>query len=379
MRFRRTDHVLVVVVCWFHCGCRKGRFRVVDDVFTAVRHGAFFALVLGIACVDVQSVLAFVGQLNVKGDDEALLVELVLDEFVENVEDGRVRHGRLAGREVVIGVEFAVEFEHLGTFEANGDRQLVGFEDRLEVRERMDVEVTNGFGRAPFAGGACGKGMLQRNGEVHTNRVSARVYHSLEELLAEDSVFTDALEFKTLPEWVRVGLLEMVDESRRRCRAMAYDERGEEFDEVVSILWHVNVERDEIVLHGVKNVAFEFDALAIDGVFGLPVRGRRGAGEAQMEVKGQPVLQRVRHTKFDITGATVVGLNGGMLLIDERKVVVEEERTNERQLFEVLQRHGGLEQLPFGLVGKELQNEVLRVGKKVMFVVLHKSRGSTIG
>ena len=158
-------------------------------------------------------------------------------------------------------------------------------------------------------------------------------------------------------------------------RTDAYHERGEDLDEIVALLRHVNDERDEIVLHGMQDVPFEFDALKV-GCFAVRAVARR-IGEAQVKVKCQPVLQRVRHAQFDITGAALIGLNDRVLLIDEREMVVEEERPNERQLLERLERDGRLEQLPFGFVRKEFQNEILRIRKKVMLVVLGNRRSFT--
>lgn len=55
-----------------------------------------------------------------------------------------------------------------------------------------------------------------------------------------------------------------------------------------------------------------------------------------MKVKGQPMLDRVRHAELDIASAAIIGLNDRMLLIDKREMVVKEQRTNERQLLELL-------------------------------------------
>lgn len=53
-----------------------------------------------------------------------------------------------------------MELEDLRTFEADDDREMLRFENRLEVRERVDVEMTDGFRRSPLAGGAGWKRML---------------------------------------------------------------------------------------------------------------------------------------------------------------------------------------------------------------------------
>lgn len=56
--------------------------------------------------------------------------------------------------------------------------------------------------------------------------------------------------------------------------------------------------------------------------------------------------------------------------VGEVQAVAEEEGPDEGQLFEVVQRDGGLEQLPVGLQREELVDELPRVRQEVVVVVL---------
>lgn len=139
MRVRMNDHFHVV----------RG-FRIIDDVFAAMRHGSFLALIVGISCIDIQSVLPFGRQLNEKHDDQILFVVVMFDVLIENIRRGGARCRGLGRGCVLIGIEFSMELQYFRTFEFDHDRQVAGFEDRLKMRQRMNIEVTNGFGWTPF-------------------------------------------------------------------------------------------------------------------------------------------------------------------------------------------------------------------------------------
>ena len=54
----------------------------------------------------------------------------------------------------------------------------------------------------------------------------------------------------------------------------------------------------------------------------------------------------------------------------EAELVPEEQRPDERQLLEVLQGDGVLQQLPLGLQGEELVDKLFGIGQEVVVVVL---------
>lgn len=59
--------------------------------------------------------------------------------------------------------------------------------------------------------GSTTRGISDVIGEVEWSRVT---YHSLNELLTDDTILANAFQFETLSEWIRVRLLEVTDRDR---------------------------------------------------------------------------------------------------------------------------------------------------------------------
>jgi len=184
---------------------------------------------------------------------------------------------------LVVIVHLAVDFKRLGQLELDLKLRLLGLNNRGLERQRMYVKVPHCLHRAPF-----------------TARTTGQRMHSLRQLLADNLVFTHALQLKALSKRISVRL----------------HKTREHLDKVVAHLGHMHIERYEVILDCVQHEALQFDAVDL---------ALLSIGQTQVEVKGQALLEVLGHAQLDVAGASGIGGDHGLALVDKVKVVVEEE------------------------------------------------------
>ena len=151
---------------------RQGILRAIDDVFAAMWHRSFFCLIVRIASIQVDAVLSFARQLNDKGDDVVLFIVFVFNVFVQGVAGRSTEDVAViaASGGILIGVEFSVKFQQFGTLEFDQNGQMSRFENRLLMRQRSNIEMTNRFSRTPFTRCTSRKRMLERKAKHEYSR-----------------------------------------------------------------------------------------------------------------------------------------------------------------------------------------------------------------
>ena len=289
-----------------------GDLGAVDEVLAGVGQGAAVRRGLG-ARVDVQPVLALLGQRHADGQHVALLRQV--HEGVQGLilhlvhpqlgyELQRARHPE-AQLELVLG---------------HDDAHLLPVAHRALRRDGGDAEVPHGLLRPPLARRAVGQ-------RVHLARHP--VAHDLE--------LAGALQLER--RHVSVVLLDA---------ARVVDLVGEDLQEVVGRRGHVHAEGDRVLHHGLEDEALQVGAPVGQVLEAVLV------GEAQLVVEDQVVLVLLGDLDADLAAALVVGVHHGQAVAVEVHAVVEEDGAHEGQCLELLQRDGALQQLPFGLVGEKL-------------------------
>lgn len=93
--------------------------------------------------------------------------------------------------------------------------------------------------------------------------------------------------------------------------------------------------------------------------------------ELEVVVKDQAALHICGHCNAHCGRTSVVCEdNSAITLIGKVQTIAEEERTHKRQVLELSQRDGTLQQLPLLLQWIELVDELSRIRKEVMIIVL---------
>lgn len=93
--------------------------------------------------------------------------------------------------------------------------------------------------------------------------------------------------------------------------------------------------------------------------------------ELEVVVKDQAALHICGHCNAHCGRTSVVCEdNSAITLIRKVQTIAEEERTHKRQVLELSQRDGTLQQLPLLLQWIELVDELSRIRKEVMIIVL---------
>lgn len=125
-----------------------------------------------------------------------------------------------------------------------------------------------------------------------------------------------------------------------------------------------------------KQIVFCFtylhdETLETDGVEGVAL----AVEELEVVVEDEAGLHMGRHGDAHGGGAGRVGSHHGLgVPVWEVEAVAEKERAHKRQLLEIGQTDGVLEQLPLGLQRVELVDELARVGEEIVVVVLVTQR-----
>ncbi len=278
-----------------------------------MRHCTLFRLVIRIPRINVQTVLTLLGQLDLHRQ-LVLIVYFVFHQFVQFA--------------LYVIMKFAMYFQQLGQLESQLERGLMRFDNGVLVRDGHNIEMTLGFHGTPFA--RCAR--WQR-------------MHALTELFANNLVFAHTLQLETLTERIRFGL----------------DQAGKYFNKVLANLWHMNIERNQVVLDCVQHVAFQFDSVHFVLLF---------VGQAQVKMKCQSCLEIIGHAQLDIASTARIGQNHCLTLIQKVQMVMEKQRAHKRQRLELFQCDRLLKQLPFGVVWEKLEYELFGIGQKVMLVIL---------
>ena len=279
-----------------------GDLGAVDEVLAGVGQGAAVRRGLG-ARVDVQPVLALLGQRHVDGQHVALLrqvhervqgllLHLVHPQLGHELQ--RARHPE-AQLELVLG---------------NDDAHLLPVAHRALRQDGGDAEVPHGLLRPPLARRrSLGSGCI----------LPVIPWHTILNLQAHFSLKGATL---VLFSSMRLESVDLV---------------GEDLQEVVGGRGHVHAEGDRVLHHGLEDEALQVGAPVGQVLEAVLV------GEAQLVVEDQVVLVLLGDLDADLAAALVVGVHHGQAMAVEVHAVVEEDGANEGQRLELLQRDGALQ------------------------------------
>ena len=127
---------------------------------------------------------------------------------------------------------------------------------------------------------------------------------------------------------------------------------------VVADLWWTQAEVGNVIHHLLHAEAVEFGSLVLLTAIFI----RQGEGERD----GVAAVRRASHLNHGF----FVTINNGLLVANHLQPVLEEGGLDGNEVLKVLQGNGALEKLPLLVVGEMRQDQLMRVGKEVVFVQL---------